>query len=363
MVETAAKQTEKLRGVDTAPHLFLKKAYKVQMISIIVGLVFFLLASYYRTPYVFHPSKSIDFIQTTDNVLAKYTKMPNIDHVYITTIDTVLTHALAHGSYVKVPVDRFLFDNQIRLDSNQVTINNLRKMLDTSDFNPNRLSDKIATALPNDRFLKYGLNQFISGGNFWSPWVTPLLVFLGADLLLLLMTGYQLNLERDRYERAMAQLAANDHPTDIRLSWVSAQITLDTYYRRNLGQNTWTFILSVIVMIIGTLMIFWAIDKAMASDKVATLVPVLGTAAGVITQFIGATFLSIYNSTLKQSLFYTANLQKTSTVGTSLAILNSIEMGDKDAIAADPTIAAQLINAKIEIAKQLIIQAAAVQGS
>lgn len=338
---------------------YMQIAYRIQMLTIILGIIFYLLASYFRVNYTFEKSRSVDLILSTNRVLAKYQKKA-LSRQYIDSIRTDMAHALAPGGYQSIPIDRFITtDNVIRVDDNKLVIESLNKLSDTVSYNPNELTNKVENAVSRYYFNKYGLSQFITGGNGWSPWVTPLSVFLGIDIFLLIITGYRISLERDKAERARAQQNASNNPKDIRLSWVSAQTTLDTYYRRNLEQNTWTFILSVIVMIIGFILIFWGIGRAIsgdATDKNTSLVSVLSTSAGVITQLIGGTFLAIYNSTLKQALDYTTNLQKTSTVGTSLAILNSIEIDDEDVMRADPTIAGKLVDAKIEIAKQLIEQ-------
>ncbi|WP_439695188.1 hypothetical protein ACFGVS_19160 [Mucilaginibacter sp. AW1-7] len=338
---------------------YMRMAYRIQMLTIILGIVFYLLASYFRVNYIFEKSRSIDLILSTNKVLARHLNK-KLTPQYIDSVRTDMTHEMAHGGYMAIPIDRFMTtDSVIRMDNDKQVIESLSKLSDTAGYNPNELTDRVQNTVSKSFFNKYGLSQFITGGNWWSPWATPIAVFLGVDIFLLLITGYRISLERDKAERARAQLNASNNPKDIRLSWVSAQTTLDTYYRRNLEQNTWTFILSVIVMVIGFILIFWGIGKAISgdsTDKNTSLVSILSTSAGIITQLIGGTFLAIYNSTLKQALDYTTNLQKTSTVGTSLAILNSIEIDDEDVMLADPTIAGKLVDAKIEIAKQLIEQ-------
>ncbi len=69
-------------------------------------------------------------------------------------------------------------------------------------------------------------------------------------------------------------------------------------------------------------------------------------ASGLITELIGATFIVIYNSTIKQAITYTDSLERINSVGMSVTILDSMKdsITDKDA----------LNKAKIEVAKMLL---------
>jgi len=51
---------------------------------------------------------------------------------------------------------------------------------------------------------------------------------------------------------------------------------------------------------------------------------ILTTASGVITQFIGATFLYIYKSTITQASSYALTLERINSVGMAVQILDSI---------------------------------------
>ncbi len=52
-----------------------------------------------------------------------------------------------------------------------------------------------------------------------------------------------------------------------------------------------------------------------------TVITLIGVGAGIISNFVGATFLFLYQATLKQASEYTQGLSKTNTVGISMAIL------------------------------------------
>ena len=72
----------------------------------------------------------------------------------------------------------------------------------------------------------------------------------------------------------------------------------------------------------------------------------IGIIAGIITEFIGATFLFIYKSTINQALKYTRSLDEINKVGISIDIIQSIEASE---INRD-----KIENAKIDISKILI---------
>ena len=95
------------------------------------------------------------------------------------------------------------------------------------------------------------------------------------------------------------------------------------------------------------------VSVAAPSNDGSSLITIVSTASGVIVNLIAGGFLALYNSTLKQGMEYTSSLQRTSTVGTSLAILETIDRVQGGG-ALDAETTAKIIDAKIAIAKQLI---------
>ena len=78
----------------------------------------------------------------------------------------------------------------------------------------------------------------------------------------------------------------------------------------------------------------------------ATTLAVVGSIAGVITEFIGATFLFIHRSTIQQAAAYVKTLEQINSVGMAMQIMDSIsgearELQDKT---------------KAEIVKMLLVQ-------
>jgi hypothetical protein len=122
---------------------------------------------------------------------------------------------------------------------------------------------------------------------------------------------------------AEAELKVADQPTQITPSWDLARVTLEAYFSRNLSQITAIFWLSVAVMAVGFGIIVWGITQAIQfPDSVTTAV--IATGAGVITEFIGATFLFIYRSAIEQAINYSKTLERINSVGMAMKILDTM---------------------------------------
>lgn len=122
---------------------------------------------------------------------------------------------------------------------------------------------------------------------------------------------------------AEAELKVADKPTQITPAWDLARVTLEAYFSRNLNQITAIFWLSVAVMVVGFGIIVWGITQAIQSPaSVATAA--ISTGAGVITEFIGATFLFIYRSAIEQAINYSKTLERINSVGMAMKILDTM---------------------------------------
>ena len=62
-------------------------------------------------------------------------------------------------------------------------------------------------------------------------------------------------------------------------------------------------------MFIGFGIIIWGISQAIQHPSFA-LPPIIAGVVGVITEFIGATFLFIYRSTIEQAINYSKTLER-----------------------------------------------------
>jgi hypothetical protein len=126
---------------------------------------------------------------------------------------------------------------------------------------------------------------------------------------------------RERVKRA--EVAVAEHPRESRPLWDLARARLELYFERNLSQIKTIFWITVAVMIAGFVMIFYGIFRAFDSQNIQP--SIVAAASGIVTEFIGATFLVIYRSTMAQASEYVATLERINAVGMSIQIADSIE--------------------------------------
>jgi len=144
--------------------------------------------------------------------------------------------------------------------------------------------------------------------------------FLGT-----LVTGIQryFRLEKEKEDIAQAESRVESQPEKAKPAWDLARVTLESYFNRNLFQIACIFWLSVIVMVVGFGIIIWGISEAIKSQNADTPAIIAGI-SGVITEFIGATFLFIYRSTIQQALDYSKTLERINSVGMAMQILDTM---------------------------------------
>ncbi|MCC5654415.1 hypothetical protein LC609_32465 [Nostoc sp. XA013] len=134
-----------------------------------------------------------------------------------------------------------------------------------------------------------------------------------------------------------------------------AQLTLEIYFNRNLNQIRWIFWLSMVVMSLGFILIMCGVALGYHNSQENWAVAAIGGTAGVLTEFIGATFLFVYKSSMQQADKYTEILERMNFVGMAMQMLDSATelnkstMESSEANSADP-----LQEAKIEMAKLLL---------
>jgi len=145
----------------------------------------------------------------------------------------------------------------------------------------------------------------------------------------------------------VARVRVEQNPDKAKPAWDLATAKLEAYLSANLKQINWIFGLSVIVMIIGFVFLATAVFLTLQNPEFITPVIVAGV-GGALTEFIGATFLVLYRSAVEHSTNFIKSLDKTSSVGVAMQILDNIST-DKD-----ETVREKIIDAKIEVAKLLL---------
>lgn len=154
--------------------------------------------------------------------------------------------------------------------------------------------------------------------------------------------------ERIQVQVREAQAKAAKEPDKAKPAWDLATAKLEVYLNTNIAQIRWIFVLSVFVMFAGFLLLGAATILALQSPNEATPAIITGI-GGVITEFIGATFLFLYRSAIEHSSQYIMTLDKTSSVGVAIQILDNIKVDESDSDSV-----AKITQAKIEVAKLLL---------
>lgn len=144
-----------------------------------------------------------------------------------------------------------------------------------------------------------------------------------------------------------AKQRAREKPEDPAAAWDVASSQLQKYLNINLKQIESIYQLSLRVMMVGFILIVVAIVLAFISPQNSSPALVAGI-GGIVTEFIGGTFLFVYRAALEQSRHYIQTLDKTSTVGVALKILEGLEKKG-DAVK-------EVREARVAIAKLLISQ-------
>jgi hypothetical protein len=130
--------------------------------------------------------------------------------------------------------------------------------------------------------------------------------------------------ERRRLEREVEQIEvkAEKEPGKAKFAWDLARVKLEAYFDRNLMQVFMIFPVAIVVMLVGFGFVLWGVRLAIADPRQST--SWIAAISGVITEFIGVTFMVIYRSTMAQANSFMEVLERINTVGMAVQILDSI---------------------------------------
>jgi hypothetical protein len=146
-------------------------------------------------------------------------------------------------------------------------------------------------------------------------------ILITQTLFLIILSMIDASKSRERIKNA--EVKVNDEPEKAKPAWDLARITLEAYFSKNLSQITAIFFLCVVVMTSGFVIIIWGITQAVTNPS-GVPVAIITACAGVVTEFIGATFLYIYKSTIQQAATHTKTLERINSVGMAMQILDTI---------------------------------------
>ncbi|KKP51667.1 MAG: hypothetical protein A2281_11245 [Bacteroidetes bacterium RIFOXYA12_FULL_38_20] len=321
--------------------------------------------------YIYKRTYSINYVFRYNRFIKKYPEyefnesLKNISKNKFQNIDTInyLIDSLLNPKeniYILNFVDDESFNGFVIKSINELIIsdsvlNCLRNFEGNSFENFEEFGQKIKESIGYRNFEIYHLfiESVIEDKPAWikNTWYYILITFIVLIILVitenvLINVGKSkneaLNLDEEISEKK-EELIKN--PEKINLKWDLANLTLQKYYNKNLIQVNNIYWISVISMIIGFLLITCILLLSILGG-IDFKITEIGIIAGIITEFIGATFLFIYKSTINQALKYTRSLDEINKVGISIDIIQSIEASE---INRD-----KIENAKIDISKILI---------
>lgn len=125
-----------------------------------------------------------------------------------------------------------------------------------------------------------------------------------------------------------AELRVKENPQEPQAAWELAQVKLESYLNRNLKQVSTVFWLTLLVMVVGFVFVGGGVIKLFDSPE-NLQASVLATVSGLLINFIGATFLVIYKSTMQQATEYVTILERINAVGMSVQILENMDSEEK----------------------------------
>ena len=194
-------------------------------------------------------------------------------------------------------------------------------------------------------FAAIAVASIAEGFDFHKNVLQPVAAVLGiiGGLIVLGLGSYQRALESTRREKILreAEERARAHPHEPQAAWDLAQVKLESYLNRNLKQVQWIFALTLVVMAAGFVIIGYGVFRVYQSPE--NFRPsIVVTVSGILVEFIAATFLLIYKSTMEQARSYVTMLEKINAVGMSIQILDSTKTGDVDSFRAQ--LAMQLLS-------------------
>jgi len=146
-----------------------------------------------------------------------------------------------------------------------------------------------------------------------------------AAILAFGVLGYQKALEKTKTDQRIEAVEERfrENPKETQAAWELAQTKLESYINRNLSQVRSIFWLTVLVMLFGFSLISYGVFQSFETPDVLGP-PILTACSGLIVNFIGATFLVVFKSTMAQAQEYMGIIERINAVGMSVQILETI---------------------------------------
>jgi len=163
---------------------------------------------------------------------------------------------------------------------------------------------------------------------FYSAPVVGLLTVVASSVAVWLTAQRKEAHAKEQAQRIeKAESRADAEPEKAKFAWDLARVKLEAYFDRNLSQVNQIFYFALFVMFVGFGFVMWAVWLSIGQPKI-TPTSIVASSAGILSQFIGATFMLIYRSTMSQANSFMHILERINTVGMSIQILDSVPEGD-----------------------------------
>jgi TRADD-N domain-containing protein len=171
--------------------------------------------------------------------------------------------------------------------------------------------------------IALGFIGLIFGNSFAAASITAIAILMGTTSLFSGFFGSAKS--ADQTTRALEEIRerAEQAPEKSKFAWDLAQATLEAYFNRNLSQVANIFRVAVGVMVVGFAFIMWGVTLAV-KEPALVKTSYIAAASGIITEFIGVTFMVIYRSTMAQANQFMTVLERINTVGMAVQILDAI---------------------------------------
>jgi Cyanobacterial TRADD-N associated 2-Transmembrane domain len=173
--------------------------------------------------------------------------------------------------------------------------------------------------------------------SMWSsvPFVAIALLLFSLPIIAL-SSSFRSGQERDSKTQEdakrrieVAAKKADEDPGRAKYAWELAEAKLEEYFDKNLSQVHQVFRVALGVMVMGFLLVIAAAILSLNAPQV-TPASKVSAIAGIVAQFIGATFMVMYRSTVTQANEFMSILERINTVGMAIRVLDAIPDGAEE---------------------------------
>jgi hypothetical protein len=342
----------------------------LSVLSLLIGAAFVIASSLGKQYYYINKSQILNYNSVLYQIKTGLKDRYSTKDSLVTSLDNVLSFKdlKKYGDFIKSAIKEkkdeslgntfFYLDSSIIKSVSKVAGDSIISLNNKKYIDEDELRYNLQHILPKSYYnhfgniLKNGISYGSLSNNFFDKFSGWLLIpgFIILVIVIIIISEDEkkkkknTNNETTEKELEAAKEQIKNEPNKIKPSWDMAYLTLQQYFEKNLQHINSIYRISINVMIVGFVIIGLGIFISyFGKDKDISIISI---SSGILIEFIGATFLFIFKSTVKQALKYSRTLEKINNVGMSMKILDTIETSEIDK--------EELIKAKIEISKILI---------